>query len=111
MNLETCKKVVDGFNGLIGVGVGGWGEPLLNPEIIQILNYISQKGLLITFNTNGSLLKPLVHDLVKIKHLYHIGLSLDSFAQDTNGHDSLSVLDGLVELAELKKACGKNIPH
>jgi radical SAM protein with 4Fe4S-binding SPASM domain len=112
MSLETCKKVVDGFDGIIGVGLNGWGEPLLNPNVIQLLRYMSSKGLLIAFNTNGILLKDLAPELINIKSLYHVGLSLDSLtAKKGKGHDSLSVLEGLAELAKLKKLRGKKFPH
>jgi MoaA/NifB/PqqE/SkfB family radical SAM enzyme len=98
--------------GIIGVGLNGWGEPLLNPHAIRLLEYISNKGLLIAFNTNGILLKDLAADLIGIKTLYHVGLSLDSLTVKTKkGHDSLSVLEGLQELARLKKLKGKKYPH
>jgi MoaA/NifB/PqqE/SkfB family radical SAM enzyme len=110
MNVDTCKSIVDGIKGTIGIGLSGWGEPLLNPEIIQILKYISDKGLLIAFNTNGLLLEKLADDLINIKHLYSISLSLDSLSETGKAHDSPAVLSGLQRLATLKKERHKKYP-
>lgn len=111
MDLETCKHIVGGFKGVMGIGLTGWGEPLLNPDIISILRYISGKGMLIGFDTNGLLLKDFARDLVNVKTLYHIGLSFDLISSETSkAHDTVEVLEGFETLAKLKKSKGKKYP-
>ncbi len=58
LDLEDIKSMIDAFeeNGGKMVLVSG-GEPLLHPNIQDILKYIKDKGLTASLNTNGLLIK------------------------------------------------------
>ena len=112
MDMDCLKKIISGMNGVLGVGISGWGEPLLNPEIIPILEYMSKKGLLVSFITNGLLLKEYARDLVNIRTLYHIGMSFDTVPLNEGGkeHDNVDALSGLEALANQKAKKGAKYP-
>jgi len=56
------------------------GEPLLRKDVIKILNYIDNLGDDVRINlcTNGVLLKQFVSDLISLRHLASIRVSLDT---------------------------------
>lgn len=53
----------------------GWGEPLLHPDIVGMVAYASQKGLLVHLNTNASKLTPELAE-----HLVDAGLASIKFS-------------------------------
>ena len=56
MKLELFKKIVDELEGNVeAITLASRGEPMLNLEIIDMLNYCSNKFAL-KMNTNGSML-------------------------------------------------------
>lgn len=64
-DLETVKCWIDKLHelGVIRIGIQG-GEPLLHPDIIDIIRYIDQKGMGSSMSTNARLMTPeLVADL------------------------------------------------
>ena len=46
------------------VVLGGLGEPLLHPQLIEMLAFLQQRRLPVTITTNGALLAPLIDSLV-----------------------------------------------
>lgn len=111
MDADVVKRIVNNLGNVIGVGLSGWGEPLLHPQIIDILEYISNKGILISFDTNGMFIKDYARELIKIKTLYHIGLSLDFVSKKVKGaHDSAEILEGLKTIIEEKRKSGRKYP-
>ena len=112
MPIEDVKKVVKNAGAhIIGVGLGGWGEPMLHPDFLEILKFLESKGVLISFDTNGLLLKEYANDLVNIKTLYHIGISFDFLPESfKDAHSLIDALEGLQALVEAKKRKGKKYP-
>lgn len=111
MELRDVKKAVKNAGNVMGVSISGWGEPTLHPQFLEILNVLSRHGLLISFDTNGLLLREVASDLVKIKTLYHVGISFD-FLPGTlkNVHSIEKALEGAQKLEEEKKAKGRRYP-
>lgn len=56
MSLENVKKIIDQVAFFKPLIIITGGEPLLNPDCLPIIDYIHQKGLVATLETNGTLI-------------------------------------------------------
>ena len=66
---RRCRRVV----------LAGYGEPLTNPQCIPMLQALDAEGIDVSMATNGLALSPeLARQLVAIRHLTHINVSIDS---------------------------------
>ncbi len=88
---EEFKKI-----GVHAVVIGG-GEPLLHPDILNILRRLHQLGIKVNLCTNGYLLDDLASDLLDTG-IEHITVSLDSVNPEI--HDQLRGTRGLYRRAE-----------
>ncbi|MFC1667006.1 radical SAM/SPASM domain-containing protein [Candidatus Omnitrophota bacterium] len=74
----TTREIFDLIDQATKMGtqrLGLWGgEPLLRDDIGQIIDYAKNKGLFVTLDSNGSLIK---EKLQPLKNLDHLILSLD----------------------------------
>lgn len=79
MSLDLFKKVIDQVTGYIeAVTFASRGEPLLNPKILEMLDYCRGKFLALKLNTNASLLNErLIHGLLS-SDLQTLAFSIDS---------------------------------
>jgi radical SAM protein with 4Fe4S-binding SPASM domain len=89
------------------------GEPFLFPNMIELLEYIHSKGMYISIDTNGTLLKKYAADLVRIGNI-HITISVDGPEEI---HDTVRgmkgcfqrIKEGIDELIEIEKNSKKTI--
>ncbi len=89
------------------------GEPFLFPDIIELLGYINSKGIFISLDTNGTMLKKYAADLVRIGNI-HITISVDGPEEI---HDKVRgmkgcfrrIKEGVDQLIEVEKNTGRNI--
>jgi len=58
MSFEDFRRIIDKFEYLKLVTLHGWGEPLLHPELFQMIDYLRRKGIGAAFATSGSMLNP-----------------------------------------------------
>ncbi|MBW1972889.1 MAG: SPASM domain-containing protein [Deltaproteobacteria bacterium] len=72
LSFENYKKIVDSGN-FRYVGLHGWGEPLLNHDIFEMIKYAESKGISTNLTTNGTL----IHE--KIEHIFKSGLNEIAF--------------------------------
>ncbi len=67
-SLDTVRREIDAFDRLRnadGISIAG-GDPLMHPEIVEIVRAISEKGIKPIVNTNGGLLtKDMLRELKK----------------------------------------------
>ena len=56
LSLKDFRKVLDSSN-FRHVALHGWGEPLLNPELFQMVKYAESQGVSTELTTNGTLLQ------------------------------------------------------
>lgn len=77
MSLPDWKRVVDELadHGIQSVLLRG-GEPFLFPDIIELLEYLRQKGISVSIDTNGTMLKDFAADIVRIGGI-HLTISVD----------------------------------
>lgn len=110
LSFEKFKKIVDGLPYLLELKIQGQGEPLLNQELFQMINYATQKGIITRFNTNGMLLNDKIIHKIMETGVFEIRLSLDGATRDTNekmrpGLDFDKVINNVKMLIEAR---GKN---
>jgi tungsten cofactor oxidoreducase radical SAM maturase len=109
MSIENFKKIIDNAlnSGVKKIVFSGWGEPTMNPYILDMLYYVKSKGFSTVLNTNGVKLKDLALDLVKIG-VDEIYISIDAvdimLYEKIRRLGDLSIISrGLEILSDLKK--------
>ncbi len=63
LSLEQFKHILDAYHFRF-VGLHGWGEPLLNPELFEMLRYAKSRGITTNLTTNGILVEEHVGDIL-----------------------------------------------
>ena len=119
MSAGTFERVLDGLRGLPDlpeVVVGGYGEPLAHPNIVDCLEAIKGLGVKITISTNGVLL-----DEERGRALIDLGVdgitvSLDgtdpeTYADVRRGATLASVVENAETLQRLKGESGTPLPR
>ncbi len=99
LKLETVKKAVQQGKplGLASVKLTG-GEPLMNPKIKDIIKFISDEGLGIVIETNGTLVNKAMAKFLKDTEKFQcISVSLDG--ADAKTHDALRRVEGSFDKA------------
>jgi len=96
----------------------GGGEPLSNPETINALSYVKQKGASVALITNGGLLDSERCRTV-VKHCSYVRISLDAGKTETHSQlhrpresrkdNFTTILDNIGELIRWKKKLRKEI--
>lgn len=95
LEFSDCKEVVEKIaaSGIKKITLTG-GEPLLYEKILDVIKYISDKGLAISLHTNGLLLKDRLLDRLALIPNLRISLALDGptdkVNQDVRGIDSFA---------------------
>jgi MoaA/NifB/PqqE/SkfB family radical SAM enzyme len=77
MGLKEWKKIIDELkaHNVKSLLLRG-GEPFLFKEIIELLEYINSKGIFISMDTNGTMLREFAQDIVRIGNI-HLTISID----------------------------------
>ena len=93
LTTDEARTLIDqiaaaGFKIMIFSG----GEPLMRPDIYDLVAYAASKGLRPVFGTNGTLITPEVAGRLKECGACAMGISLDSL--DRAKHDSFRGLEG-----------------
>lgn len=78
---KLCGELKDSSIG--GVRLIRWGEPVMHPQFLKILKKLKETGVLVHFNTNGTLL-----DRDMIQQI--VGLEIDSVKFSFQGVDKAS---------------------
>lgn len=92
---EQCCQVIDDLaaykvNALLLSG----GEPLLHPQLPQLLRRATEKGLKVTLSTNGTRITPELARLFKDLGVAYVGISLDGIGEV---HDHFRGVKGAFE--------------
>jgi|GEM_PF-1110447 len=116
LDRATLEKCMGFFECCERVSLGGFGEPFLHPDYIEIASYIKDRGPYVYCYTNGSLLnEKLCGELINISY-DEIYVSLGGGCRDTHrrirGVDNFDEVVGhLLRLKEMKKMMGADEPR
>jgi len=78
MPFDTFKEIVDRLGEVKLLTLTGWGEPLVHPQLFEMITHCKQKGYTVKLTTNGTLLTPEMQQKVRNSGLDEITISLDS---------------------------------
>lgn len=99
MTFETFKNIIDEQFGLIEVKIQGVGEPLLNKDLIKMIEYARKKWLWVRTTTNGSLLH--VNDNYKKlvdSGIHDVNISIDGCTKEV--YESIRIGGNFEQLKE-----------
>jgi len=57
------------------------GEPLVRPDLLDLISYAVSKGLRVTLSTNGTLIDEAIAAKLKANNLTYVGISLDGIGE------------------------------
>ena len=118
LSLETVRRLLDegAAGGQAAVGLNGICEPLLSPDLPEIIRYARSKGMVdVMFNTNGLLLDEAVSRELILSGLTRIMISLDAATEGTYrrirvGSDFERVTENVRRFVRLRREMGSRLP-
>jgi radical SAM protein with 4Fe4S-binding SPASM domain len=115
MCFHTFKAIVDELPDLDKVTLQGLGEPLLAPDLFEMVEYACDHGIAIGFNTNGTLLTRAASERLVRGGLAWLCVSLDGATAATyegvrDGSDFERVRANVLELVDVKRRLGADRP-
>jgi AbrB family looped-hinge helix DNA binding protein len=110
MSLETFKSILDGidhFSPKPEIFLGGYGEPLSNPDCISMIEMAKSRGLRVSLITNGILLTEAVSRQLIDLDLDMLWVSLDGASPECYedvrlGHELPNIIENLKQLRSMK---------
>jgi MoaA/NifB/PqqE/SkfB family radical SAM enzyme len=115
LTLAELRCIVEPFPRLDRVLLHGIGEPLLNPELVQMIRYLKERGATVLFNSDSiGLTEKKRRGLIE-SGLDELRVSMDAAAPETyRAIRGVAAFDGVVEnvtaLSDLKKALAVAAP-
>jgi radical SAM protein with 4Fe4S-binding SPASM domain len=115
MCFHTFKELVDALPELEKVTLQGLGEPLLAPDIFEMIEYAAARGIRLGFNTNGTFLTPEVSERLVRAGVDWLHISLDGATAETyegirDGSDFALVTEHVRGLVAAKRRLGADRP-
>lgn len=89
LSLETFERALAAFPQLQQLDLQGEGEPLMNPHFFDMLRLARQKGIAVSFITNGSLLSP-----DAVRQILDAGVEKVSVSMESADADSFRAIRG-----------------
>jgi MoaA/NifB/PqqE/SkfB family radical SAM enzyme len=116
MCFHTFKAIVDELPDLERLTLQGLGEPLLAPDLFQMLEYAAGRGVSMGFNTNGTLLtrdrsRRLVELGVDWLHVSLDGATRATYEGIRDGSDFDRVRANVIGLVETMRELGADRPE
>ena len=113
MKRETFERILadlPAFPALDQVVLTSFGEPLVHPRILEIIEKLRERGLMVTLGTNGLLLDDrIARELVRLG-VSQVVVSIDGIQPDTyadvRGAQLAEVLENIQRLNEAKRQAG-----
>jgi len=111
---ETFLRVARAFTSTKFVHLQGWGEPLLNPRLFDMIKVAKDAGCRVGFTTNGTLLGEVASQRLLDLHLDLLAVSIAGATLQTHaairvGSDLLQILNNLRRLLDLRAR--QKVPH
>jgi radical SAM protein with 4Fe4S-binding SPASM domain len=118
LNLATVTELLDegAAKGQAAVGLNGMCEPLLSPDLPEIVAYARSKGMVdVMFNTNGLLLDADISRRLIRAGLTRIMISLDASTEETYrkiraGSNFERVTENVRSFIRLRRELGRALP-
>ena len=105
MSFDDFKKMVDKLKGVKEIILTGWGEPLVHPDLLEMIRYCKEHGHEVRFTTNGLLLTQKLIDEIIDSDLDEIAFSVESIRppkSDEWGHLNMSSLKNIQNLVKAR---------
>jgi len=99
MDFELFKMVIDKLEGVSEIILMGWGEPLIHPQIAEMIQYSHNAGFKTRLTSNAVLLNDKKIDEIASAGLDEITLSIDSVHSSDFGHTMTSQIENIKNLA------------
>jgi len=102
MDLAVYRKILDRLAGVENLILTSWGEPLLHPDFIKMLELAQQKNFKTRFTTNGLLLSGQMMQAIIDNDVEAVTFSLDQIKnhEGSLGHEVSGQLEKIVQLKE-----------
>lgn len=116
MSFEEARKVIDAIaDTAYFLQLYTWGEPLLNKDILAIVDYAKQRGLYVMLSTNGTALTQTYSERLISAGLDYLMIAIDGGSAETYrqyriGGDFDRVLANLAALLSAREAHGGRRP-
>jgi MoaA/NifB/PqqE/SkfB family radical SAM enzyme len=115
MCFHTFKRIVDDVPELEKITLQGLGEPLLAPDLFQMIEYAAGRGIRMGFNTNGTLLtaecaERLVGAGLDWLHVSVDGATAETYEDIRHGANFGRVRANVVALVETMRRLGADKP-
>jgi MoaA/NifB/PqqE/SkfB family radical SAM enzyme len=116
MSMETYLRLAEFFPLASNVYLSGWGEPLLNPSFIKMVEEAKKAGGQVGFTTNAQLLKDDLAEKLVLLETDQIGISLAGASSMTHnclrrGSKFKGLTDRLNTLSKIKKENASEKPE
>lgn len=112
MSFSVFQKIININPCLRRIYLTDWGEPLLHPEIIEMIAYAHSRGIHVSLTTNGTLLDESMSEKLMRAGLDLIKISIDGGKQTyekIRGFPYLRIKEKLHEFLRLRKVMGSRI--
>lgn len=115
LTLNEIESIVGQLPGLKRAVLHGVGEPLLNDELIHIIDYLKEREVYVLFNSNGHLLSQKWAEQLVSSGLDELRVSLDAGTEATyarvrcSAHFS-NVVKNIQALVQVRKASHRSTP-
>jgi len=102
-DFEVFKKILPNLKGAKNLILTGWGEPLIHPNLIEMIKLGTQAGLKVRFTTNGNLLDEKLREKIIDSGLDAITFSVDQIENKSgsSGHPIAEQLNNIIALRQL----------
>lgn len=116
ISLENFKKIIDDIPTLLQVKLQGMGEPLLTPDLFDMIRYAKSKGIIANFVSNGKIMtRQNAKDTIE-SGLDRVYFSIDSadpaqYAAIRAGGNLETVIENVGGFMTERKALGSKTPY
>lgn len=116
MDFDESRKIIDAVADYVYLlQLYTWGEPLLNKDIIQIIEYAKRKNMYVMLSTNGTAMTPTYVDRLLNSGIDYITVAIDGGSDETYekyrvGGNYTKVLNNVKNLLEQRKTRNLDAP-
>ncbi len=117
MDPVLYKRIIDdaASSGVTRITFSGWGEPLIHPDILDMLRYAKKKGMRVLLNTNGYFLRDYLDEIYDLG-VDELVVSIDAPTSDLyalirKGGDLGRLVEALLRLRDMRRRDHRRKPE